>query len=369
MKNFSSKLLNCLQGVLINIHYRRRWIGEYVNIYKKRNLISKVKLTPGQKEEIDNLWVKYYGKKIPYYWHRLYASYTGKFSVEYFPEIFYSTNLEKRYNDFNAALVLEDKSQLDLSLRDLDSNTSPTIQTFVFNVNGVYYDKSRVIITQEDALSVIHNLGRCVIKPSMDTDSGRGVRVLDVVNGIDKKTNEDVKAIVESYKQNFLIQEHLRTHETLSRLNPSSVNTIRIITYRCDNKIYHAPLAMRIGANNSEVDNIHAGGFVVGLDDSGQLNEVAFTEYGEAVQMHPNSGIFFKDCVIPHIQDAINLVERKHLQIPRLTFISWDVTINYENKPVILEMNTRNQSAWFPQMVNGRSMFGENTLKMIQLLK
>ncbi len=66
---------------------------------------------------------------------------------------------------------------------------------------------------------------------------------------------------------------------------------------------------------------------------------------------------------------AIELVSRLHMRIPRLTFISWDVTILDDGQPVVIEMNTRNQSIWFPQMVNGRSAFGDYTVDMIKKCK
>ena len=72
---------------------------------------------------------------------------------------------------------------------------------------------------------------------------------------------------------------------------------------------------------------------------------------------------------VPGVKAAIELVEKCHLLIPRLTFVSWDVTIGQDSKPVIIEINTRNQAVWLSQMVNGRSFFGNNTEYMIRQLK
>lgn len=369
MKSYSSNFLNLCQALLVNMHYTRRKAGEYINIYKKRNLIKSIKLSPKEKKAIDNLWKQYYGKKIPYCWHKLYASYTGMVDINYFPEILYSTNLEKRYNDFTTALIYEDKSQLDVVLKDYTTNESHTVPSILYSTGGLFYNTKHEFISKAEAISLISNSGKCVIKPSMDSDSGRGVRVLDLKNGIDVKQNEGLQEIFKSYGTNFLVQNFIRTHESLKSLNPSSVNTIRIITYISEGKVYHCPLAMRIGASDAEVDNIHAGGFCIGIKDNGYLNENAFTEYGEKHSVHPKTGMVFGNHCIPSITDAIKLVETKHQLIPRLTFISWDVTIDEDGKPLIVEMNTRNQSAWFPQMVNGLSLFGENTPKMIKMLK
>lgn len=369
MRSFSSKALNSLQSVLVALHYKRRYLGEWLNIYKKKGLIKSVRLSKTEINTIQKVWKDHFGKTIPLYWHRLYASYTGQVDPLYFPEIYYSTILERKLNDFNVALSAEDKGQLDIVLHDPLTNQSNTVPSYIIRVSGVYYDNQRNMIDQNMALNTLRNIGKCVIKPTNDTDSGRGVRVLNLKEGVDTKTSEIIESILCSYTQDIIVQEYIHAHELIKALNPSSVNTIRIITYRCNGGIFHTPLAMRIGANNAEVDNIHAGGFVIGLDDEGNLNKYAFTEYGEKVAIHPMSNIEFGSYVIPGVQAAISMAERKHALFPRLTFISWDFTILDNGEPIIIEMNTRNQSAWFPQMVNGKSLFGDNTVFMINLLK
>ena len=231
-----------------------------------------------------------------------------------------------------------------------------------------YFDHSHQLISREEAVRLLSEAGKCIIKPSVDSDSGRGVRVLILENGKDVKTNQGIEEVLASYQKDYLIQQFVKVHESIKTLNPSSVNTFRIVTYICNSKVFHSPLAMRIGAGDAEVDNIHAGGLVIGVSDSGVLNEYAFSEYGKKVYQHPTSGITFKGYKIPNVQNAINLVEQMHLMVPRLTFISWDVTIQENGEPVIIEMNTRNQSAWFPQMVNGKSLFEKNTKEMIRMI-
>ena len=350
--------------------YQKRYIGEYVNLWRKRRLIKTVELTPDQKKRIDQLWKKNYGKRIPLYWHRLYASYTGVVDVNYFPEIFYSTVLERKYNDSYLAMSSENKTQMDLLLRLPSAPQSSVVPMLFYKTCGAYFNGSHELITENQAAKILSSMdGRCVIKASMDTDSGRDVKVLDMLDGIDKKSGLSTKEILELYEGEFLVQPFLEVHEVLKKINPSSVSTMRIVTYLLKGKVYHAPLALRIGAVGSDVDNIHAGGMGVGLDDDGFLNEVAFSEFGEKIYTHPGSGVTFKGIRIPGVRESIELVEKCHLLIPRLTFVSWDVTIRKDGNPVIIEINTRNQAVWLSQMVNGKSFFGENTEFMIRQLK
>ena len=58
-----------------------------------------------------------------------------------------------------------------------------------------------------------------------------------------------------------------------------------------------------------------------------------------------------------------------HANLPYVGILSWDLSLDTEGAVVLIEVNTTGQSAWFCQMVNGESLFGENTGKMLQLIR
>lgn len=58
-----------------------------------------------------------------------------------------------------------------------------------------------------------------------------------------------------------------------------------------------------------------------------------------------------------------------HANLPYLGILSWDLSLDTEGAVVLIEVNTTGQSAWFCQMVNSESLFGENTGKMLQLIR
>lgn len=364
IEGIGNRILSYSGQISEHLRILKKRIGEYVNLYRKRNLISLVKLSNEQKSAVDSLWKKIFGKKIPYHWHRLYTAYTGVFDPLYFPEIFFSTRLEPKGNGQVFPAAYEDKAQLDLLLNNgEEKNTIPTI---VGRTCGQYFCGDHTFITPYDATLLLHNAGKIVLKPTIDTDSGRNVRILICMDGTDIKTGQRVDDILVSADFDFIIQPFLVPHQRFCSLYSGCINTIRIVTYALDGKVYHCPLSMRIGSGNAEVDNIHAGGFTIALSDTGRLHQWAFSEYGMKIEIHPDSDIRFADYQLPSVPDAIALVERLHMRIPRLMFISWDVTIQEDGKPIVVEMNTRNQSIWFPQMTSGRSMFGENTEAMIK---
>lgn len=81
-------------------------------------------------------------------------------------------------------------------------------------------------------------------------------------------------------------------------MNDTSVNTFRIITYYCNNKVHVSPIALRLGRSNADRDNIHYGGICVGVDLDGKLKPTAFSEYGDTFNEHPDTHIKFEKYVV-----------------------------------------------------------------------
>lgn len=61
------------------------WIHELKNIWSKRALVMSFKPTAKQAEDARRYWKKLTGRRWPLWWHRLYASYTGKWDPKYIP--------------------------------------------------------------------------------------------------------------------------------------------------------------------------------------------------------------------------------------------------------------------------------------------
>lgn len=140
----------------------------------------------------------------------------------------------------------------------------------------------------------------------------------------------------------FLIQRELIQHSEMSRIYPKSVNTIRMTTVRNPktNEIEVLPPTLRIGANNSIVDNFSKGGVIVALDtESGRLSEWGFfkPKYGLKEKYHPDSKIEFSSFVIPFYQEAKERAKDFHSYL-NLHSIGWDIAIT-ENGPVFIEGN------------------------------
>lgn len=89
------ELLNIILARITDFFYKRAEFKKVKESRRKR-IYENILLTDIEKKKIDEFYLKNYGKKIPYEWHKLYKSYTGKFDERYFPEFLYIPNFRKR---------------------------------------------------------------------------------------------------------------------------------------------------------------------------------------------------------------------------------------------------------------------------------
>lgn len=340
---------------------------EMDNIHKKHHLYSHLTLSPEQKERIDTLFIQNYGKKFPYDWHLLYQSYLGVFCENYFPEILFSTKLEPLLNPKRYTRAFEDKNMVEIIVSGLEAVRCP--QTYLACIGGTFRDGYHQILNKEEAVSSLSNIGSCVVKKTIDTSSGRDVMMCEFREGVDTKSGSSVEQVFEIIGDDFIIQERISQWHELASLYPNSLNTFRVMTYIIDGEIKLCPLALRMGRNGADRDNIHYGGIVVGVSNDGYLKDCAFSEYQERFPSHPDSGMLFSGCHIQHIDRIIGAAKKLHAKIPQLKCLSWDLTLDVDGVPVLIEINMAGQSSWFPQMVNGEALFGDDTPKMLQLIR
>lgn len=345
-------------------------VGEYKYIWKNRKLWEKVTLSKKQNYLIQRNFKKYYGKTCSTKWHRFYQSYTGKFDKNYFPEILFSTKLEPLLNPRSISMALEDKNLLEPLYKSVMGLRIP--RTLIGNSYGTFYSNTgskRKKISLKTACDLICNTDYVVIKPTIGTHSGEGVMICKFNNGIDEFTNRSCKDIIESYKVNFIVQEHIKNCKELRTLYAESLNTIRVITYILDNQLYHLPLALRLGCDGNKVDNIGTGGLFIGVSPDGYLKPYAFAEIGTKYSHHPNSTVAFNNYFIPNIPKVLETAYLCHLNTPQVKMVSWDFTIDEYLKVVLIEANMLGQSLGFPQIANGESAFGINTGRMLKLIR
>ena len=351
-------IIKKLKNIIVSIEIIKSFLCEYYSIYKRKKIWNKVLWSKEQQELFDRFWLEQIGHKISPMWAKLYQAQNGHFCLNYFPESIYSYKIENKFNDYYYSDILQDKALLEYICAD---NCVSFPKTITVCSGGYYYDNQRKVISEIKSLELIYNAVKnflkIIVKPTRDSSSGQGIIFLDNKSNI----KEQINKIYCNTNGNYIVQTLINQHECLNKLNSSSINTIRIITYIADDSVQHAPLALRIGRDGNCVDNIHAGGLVIGIKDNGYLMPEAFElGYGDKIKRyteHPDSKVIFSDIKLATIPNVISIAERLHGRFLHTGIISWDFTIGKNEEIYLIEANLRGQSVWFPQVVNSKGLF------------
>ena len=333
----------------------RRWDGTIED--GLRGLKDRKKLTKEQKQEIEDFYVSMIGKKVPLSSHEYFYSRTGIYSKEYVPKGLYTVDLLPKANKVRYRDAYADKNMVDVFLPNVKHP-----HTLLKRMNGYYYYEGEPV-TEDEAIEKCSNLQDCIIKPALEY-SGTGVLGLEVDKGITSINGQTLKSVFDKYGDNFLIQERLKQHEKMNQLNPTSVNTIRILTYRSGMEILVVYSVVRIGRMGQVIDNQCAGGISTIIGEDGRLGKYAYGGYTENDVSKTDVGTVLEGFEIPSYNRAVETVKKLHFQLPFFNLIGWDVAIDEEGDPVIIEWNVNtglSQSAFGPG-------FGKYTERIIREL-
>lgn len=125
------------------------------------------------------------------------------------------------------------------------------------------YYAERNAITGQEAIALCRNLHAAIIKPAIDSWCGLNVCKCSVSNGGVDMGGISAGELFRWYGRGFIIQEVITQHPVLASLNPTSVNTVRIMTYRwLSGEVVALSSLVRVGRSGEIVDNGHAGGLV-----------------------------------------------------------------------------------------------------------
>lgn len=196
-------------------------------------------------------------------------------------------------------------------------------------------------LKRHDVFFAKPNVGQC----------GKGIEKIDIKNwkkDVDTKENKEEKseqeyleALYEYLVENKLelLEEPIKQHEDMNDLNPSSVNTIRMVTVMNNKKEVTILTAFSRIGNGKHVDNFNSGGMTAKVDvKSGKILEEAVNKKGELFEKHPITGTAIKGFQIPCFEEAKKMVIEAAKLSEHVRYLGWDVAIS-EKGPTLVEGN------------------------------
>ena len=283
---------------------------------------------------------------------------------QYFSKFLYRKGVAN-FNDYAMTHKLRDKCW---TLNDPDYNSIlgnkylfelffkkhnlPVTHTFAHNVNSLFFvDNDFIQINSpEHFLEFVKEIfakskhsESMFIKRESGTGGGKQIYKVSWAELRDdpEKLKEIFKIVLSA---SFVFQEEVIQHEVLRSINPYCVNSLRIETFTNKDKVSRIMSGiLRLGFNDSYIDNVSKGGAYVGIDfEKGVLRKEAVSDFtngrARTYLAHPYSKIVFEGFALPYFDEVKDLVIKASQLIPQAKVIGWDVAIT-PTGPLLLEGN------------------------------
>lgn len=285
-------------------------------------------------------------------WLRVYGNISGIWDFRYIPETLYYTIVEPCLNDKSFSKAYTDKNFYSILLPGFKK---PGL--IVSNINGLFYNCNGELINIDEVPGLLFGSGKFIIKPSTDSGGGKEVSLMTRDGGafISETGNSfSPDDLFKRYGKNYIIQCMIEQHPYYSRFNSTSLNTVRVLTYRScsDNRIYILHSVLRAGSIGKITDNQASGGFACGLTYDGMLT-------GKAVDKHGN--IYDKVNGVNLIEgekpEGIENIYKMAIEIAEKFYYSrllgLDLCLDKDGQCIIIEVNNVNNEINFFQMTGG----------------
>ena len=191
-------------------------------------------------------------------------------------------------------------------------------------------------------LNSLNHTSRLFVKPT-DGCGGAGIKVL-TRNGdslcVDNFPIKELSDIKTDAGRVYIIQEALEQHSLMSRINASSVNTLRVLVKYNAGKPDIIGIILRMGRKGSHVDNSAVGGISVGIDnETGNFYDSAGREHGAGTfERHPDSNFQFSGASIPDWSAILKEITTIVGRITEIPLVGWDFAIG-KDRVEALEFN------------------------------
>lgn len=349
IKNLRKRLIT----KAVHLHKQERFTADFKERDSRITALAKDMniLSEEQKRELTAFWSRY-DKHYNVANHVFFKEARGEYNINYVPNGFHYTVIDRFYNDWEMALYMDNKC---LYSKIFNVRMAESI---CYRMNGFWCDAAYTPITEEQAIELIAAQPESFLKIARDSYCGKGVQYISPDIAADKAQIADI--ISGMGEADLVAQKALHQSAVTAAFAPASVNSMRVYTLlRRDGSVKVYSIILRMGMGKAKVDNAHSGGICVGVDLQGKLNDLAYSVSGEHFEQHPTSHIRFSDITLPNMDAVLAMVEKAAHCVPYFRLVGWDVALDENNEPVLLEANMAHPGVEVLQLCNG-PLFGND---------
>lgn len=235
-------------------------------------------------------------------------------------------------------------------------------------------------------LMIKNNLENIVLKPKAGL-GGLGIQF------VTRNDLEELESLSNSFKGEYIVEEAIKQHPEMDKINPHSVNSVRVVTLLCsDGKVEFLAVMLKTSSSTSPVDNFNLGGIAIGIDlETGGLKKEGFVKFvladnviktkniiqendieglarrikeiekshpGNIMEKHPVTNTEFFGFQIPFWNELKEIAIKAQKEFYPIKSVAWDIAIGIKG-PVILEGNQMYGTAAI-QATNGGMLIPKN---------
>lgn len=247
------------------------------------------------------------------------------------------------------------------SFADIHFKEALRPNTVVKSIGGCFYGEDYKPMTKYEVVKLLSDSpDKMILKKATETSGGKGIVF------IEQKSKAEIETLLNKYEGDIIIQNILDQSPQTAIFNPECLNTFRVTTLNLNGQTTVLSRCFKMGALSSKVDNIGAGGVIVGIKPDGHFDNKGFLINGQVVTEF--NGIIFNDLIIDDYRRIDDLAIKLHSRIEHIHIIGWDIALDSENKPVIIEANATWPGITMEQLCTG-PIFGNRTWEVIDFCK
>lgn len=291
--------------------------------------------------------------------HEHYKAVNGEFDPRYLPTDVLYLDMMPRLSDRALAAAWADKAYY---CERFPEARFPKL--LLACIGGRLVDCELNPVSWYEAYEILREHPAVFVKPSLDSSQGRGAFKLKLH---DAHSSSELEAALAASGRDYVVQELIEQNEVLASFNPDSVNIIRMNTVRLGGDPWLANATVRFSVPGQVTDVCYIDGVeitrVAGLGTDGRLRGFCCDQDGKRFGLG-ELGVA-EDAAIPGYDKAVKLCLDMHRRMHHFGLVAFDVAIDKDGEPIIIEFNLNTPGAVLYQYVNG-PFFGERTEEVIE---
>ncbi len=297
------------------------------------------RLAPNLRRQADAYAREVLGSKAFAPWLYVYAKGRGEFVEAWIPDNFFvrvvipNVNGVLRYvptlKTFTSAV--------------LDSTSIPDV---AYVIDGRFYGAGYRPVGKDDVRDVLFSRGDEVVVKRDDSAGGRDVFFLRADGFVPDALLQDAP--------NAVVQWRVDHHPLFTELSGAEGSNLRLLTVRLpDDSLEVRHAALRFGTPNARIYGQGDGFHALVDHETGRFLERYITSDWRLIERIPDGSRSLGSGSIPGYEAACSTCLSLHAQVPHLGVIGWDVMIDAEEQPWVVEWNARHPAAYGGETFRG----------------